>query len=557
MEDKNKKAIADARAAYENLTDEQKALVTNYDRLEQAEKELADLQAADAVDELIAALPEEITTEDEEAVENANKAYEALTEDQKKLVKNYEALEAALETLKALRNGWPVLKAGEGTEQNPYVYEWNSKCTPSQKFLEYISNELPEAYVTFQVMDSSKKNTIVTEWTTHVRTLVTNDETTAYAGEKEAEEAKKHPAADYTEELVSDLVKSSFETPYYAYDFVMKDAKKIETEESTTEAPTTAAPTTKADPTESSPTESETESSTETESPTETVDSSAFNAAEEETGAVKDPSDDPDYPDGDDDDNGTSVTYTAKEISEMRNTLEASLRDLDLDIRMAQLDVRQKEMELSNGEVVSEIDGTVRTLRDAEQSQIDNQAFIEIVGGGGGYYISSTIGELDLDTVKVGQPINVVSYETGASSVGEVSDISTYPVSGQYYDGTGNSNVSYYPFKVFVKDDATFQNGEFVQLTYDDTYEEDSDSFYLMNSMMRTENGKTYVYVRDENGQLKKQTVKTGKVIWGSYTEILSGLSIEDYVAFPYGNDVKEGCPTKEGSTDALWEGDY
>ena len=552
-EDKEK--VEEAREAYDSLTEDQQGAVSNYNKLTAAED---DLKAAADVDKMIANLPdqEKITEKDSEAVDAARKAYNALSDHQKTLVQNLAKLREAEDALK----GWPERKEGKGTEQSPFVYEWNSKCTLSQAFLEYVSDSRKDAYVTFQVMDKAEKD-VVTEWTIHVRTLVTNNETSAFIDETEAD-AKNNPAADYNEEYASDMVKSSFSKPYIAYDFVKKNATEYET---TTEAPTTTqAPETPAptEPTETTPTESSGESETEssTAEQTSAEETSAEETKESTTAEEDDPDDpdDPDFPDGpDDDDDGTSVTYTANEIAEMRNTLEASLRDLDLDIRMAQLEIRQKEMELNNGEVTSEIDGTVRTLRDAEQSQIDRQAFIEIVGGGGGYYISSTVGELDLDTVKVGQPINVMSYETGATSVGEVSEISTYPVSGQYYDGSGNSNVSYYPFKVFVKDDATFQNGEFVQLTYDDTYEEDSDSFYLMNSMMRTENGKTYVYVRDKNGQLKQQTIKTGKIIWGSYTEVMSGLSLDDWVAFPYGKDVKEGCPTKEAETDALWEGAY
>ena len=41
----------------------------------------------------------------------------------------------------------------------------------------------------------------------------------------------------------------------------------------------------------------------------------------------------------------------------------------------------------------------------------------------------------------------------------------------------------------------------------------------------------------------KKQSVKTGKSLWGSYVEIKSGLTNDDYIAFPYG--VREGEKTK------------
>ena len=44
----------------------------------------------------------------------------------------------------------------------------------------------------------------------------------------------------------------------------------------------------------------------------------------------------------------------------------------------------------------------------------------------------------------------------------------------------------------------------------------------------------------------------TGKSLWGSYTEILSGLTVEDKVAFPYGKNVKPGAATADGDYSTL-----
>ena len=45
----------------------------------------------------------------------------------------------------------------------------------------------------------------------------------------------------------------------------------------------------------------------------------------------------------------------------------------------------------------------------------------------------------------------------------------------------------------------------------------------------------------------------TGKALWGSYTEILEGLTAEDYIAFPYGKLVVAGAPTREGDLSELY----
>ena len=56
-----------------------------------------------------------------------------------------------------------------------------------------------------------------------------------------------------------------------------------------------------------------------------------------------------------------------------------------------------------------------------------------------------------------------------------------------------------------------------------------------------------------ENGRLEQRFVKTGKSLWGSYTEILEGLTAEDLVAFPYGKQVRDGVPAVESDYSTLY----
>ena len=103
----SEEAITAARAAYEALTEAQQAQVTNYDKLTAAEARLTDLKAAKAVDDLIDAIGE-VTLESEEAIAAARAAYEALTEAQKAEVKSYDKLTAAEARLADLKAAKPV-----------------------------------------------------------------------------------------------------------------------------------------------------------------------------------------------------------------------------------------------------------------------------------------------------------------------------------------------------------------------------------------------------------------------------------------------------------------
>ena len=97
----DQEAIESAEAAYAALTDNQKALVSNYDALTAARAALDVLLAEAAVaevEELIAALPETITVDDQAAVEAAEAAYAELDEALK-----VEVDAAAVEKLAAAR----------------------------------------------------------------------------------------------------------------------------------------------------------------------------------------------------------------------------------------------------------------------------------------------------------------------------------------------------------------------------------------------------------------------------------------------------------------------
>ena len=114
-------AIDAARTAYDKLPEAKKALVDNYEKLTAAEEAytaLVDAAAAKAVDDLIDAIGE-VTLESGDAIKAARAAYDALTDTQKELVKNYEKLLAAEELYEELTASAAAIaqKAAEEAKQ--------------------------------------------------------------------------------------------------------------------------------------------------------------------------------------------------------------------------------------------------------------------------------------------------------------------------------------------------------------------------------------------------------------------------------------------------------
>lgn len=229
------------------------------------------------------------------------------------------------------------------------------------------------------------------------------------------------------------------------------------------------------------------------------------------------------------------------------------VKEKEVNLRLAKLSLDKKTKELGDGNVYAEFDGTVKAVRNADEAYNNSEAVIEL-SGGGGYYVTGTLSEMELGSVKVGDTVSISSWMTGAACEGTIVSIDDYPTTSGNSWGDGNSNVSYYPFKVFVEEDAGLQANDYVDIQYQKAgTQEQGSSLYLQSWFIRTDNGKSYVMARNEDGRLEQRWVQTGRDLWGSYTQIRGGLTTDDYLAFPYGRDVVEGARTVEAAADELY----
>ena len=252
---------------------------------------------------------------------------------------------------------------------------------------------------------------------------------------------------------------------------------------------------------------------------------------------------DPDMPD-------PGSGYTAAQLAQMRAEQEKTIKETKFKIKMAEADYKIMQTEMSDGNVYAEFDGKVVSVLSEDEAKTQNQPVIK-VSGGGGFYIQGGVSELEKDKMQIGQEVTVNDWNTGMTYTGKVVSMGDFPTDDDGWNGSGNPNVSYYPFTVFVDETADLQAGQYVSIQYSSA--ESENGIYLENPFIRTENGQSYVYVQGAGGKLEKRFVTTGKALWGSYTEIRSGLTVDDLIAFPYGKNVKQGAPTVEGDLSSLY----
>ena len=242
--------------------------------------------------------------------------------------------------------------------------------------------------------------------------------------------------------------------------------------------------------------------------------------------------------------------YTAAQIAQMRSDKQKEIKELDFKIKMADAEYKIMMKEVSDGNVYADHDGKVVSLLTEEEAKKTRQPVLK-VSGGGGFYVEGFISELEKGNMKLGQEVTINDWNTGMTYTGSVKSISDFPTQNGYNNGSGNPNASYYPFQVFVDETADLQAGSYVSVQYSTA--ESEHGIYLENPFLRTEKGRSFVLVLGTNGKLQQRWVRTGKSLWGKYTEILEGLTAEDLIAFPYGKNVKPGVAAQEGDMSNLY----
>ena len=241
------------------------------------------------------------------------------------------------------------------------------------------------------------------------------------------------------------------------------------------------------------------------------------------------------------------------EIQAEKAELQQKIKDLDLKLRMAEVELKRMNQELNDGVVYADMAGTITSVMNEDDARSMGEPVVKLAGGGG-YQVQGTVDELDFDAVFVGQGVEVTSWESGQSYHGTVIEISDIPTDSAMVYGGGNMNVSYYPFLVRIDGEANLREYETLELKLE-TEHEQTDAFYLEQPFILQENGRSYVFLENEEGKLEKREVTTGINLWGSSTQILDGLTLEDNIAFPYGKNAREGAKTKLSTLDELYMG--
>lgn len=257
------------------------------------------------------------------------------------------------------------------------------------------------------------------------------------------------------------------------------------------------------------------------------------------------------------------MEYTAQIQS-----LQAQINQYNYDASAKQLEIDRQKAAIENSVVFSPMDGIVKEInKDADgmdtdsydmyNSQSDQESFISIMAVGD-YRIKGTASELNVRSMSEGQPVIVRSrVDENVTWLGTITTIDLeHPVennSDEYYymDSSGIGTTSY-PFYIALDSVDGLMLGQhvYVEMDYGQGTAKDGlwlDEFYIMQD----ESG-AYIWAEDSKGRIEKRKVELGEYDENTWQyEIVSGLSAEDYIAWPE-DRIREGMKATHNYEDVL-----
>lgn len=243
------------------------------------------------------------------------------------------------------------------------------------------------------------------------------------------------------------------------------------------------------------------------------------------------------------------VPPTREELKNQIAQKEQEIKTMQTQYEIAQVKLQIEEMQNSTGEVLANFDGIVKTVITADEAASSGDPVI-VVSAADGYLVESQIGELAMSTVKVGDTVSMYCYDTGMNYDGTITDISTFPADG--YTNYNGKLETYYPIKIALNDTTDVSQYMYMEITLNSSSEDTGNGFYLSKAFMKQE-GSNYYVMKDVDGKLQKTYIKVGNKTSGDSVLVLGGLTMQDYIAFPYLDEAVEGVKTVQKTTDDLY----
>lgn len=233
-------------------------------------------------------------------------------------------------------------------------------------------------------------------------------------------------------------------------------------------------------------------------------------------------------------------------------TAQLNQKEAEINIATKQTEIEQTEKLLENITVVSPVSGRVQAINEnGTDSYGNSQAYITIQQAGS-YRVKGTLGELQRGGILEGTRMKIISrtdetqFWTGTVTLVDYENATQGSSSDMYYGVASDSmtSSSKYPFYVELDSADGLILGQHVYLEVDSGSAVSTGLQLPSYFVCSEEDGDTYVWAENKS-KLEKRAVTLGSYdeMMDTY-EIVSGLTQEDYIAFPDEEMCHVGAPT-------------
>ena len=224
------------------------------------------------------------------------------------------------------------------------------------------------------------------------------------------------------------------------------------------------------------------------------------------------------------------------------------IQSTQVDLMEAELNLKTKETEversrdiLENATVVSPVTGRIQAINENGMDNYGNPLAYISIQQAGAYRVKGTLGELQRGGITEGSRMQIISRTedaqrwTGTVTLVDYENPTQGSNSDMYYGVMTDemTSSSKYPFYVELDSTDGLILGQHVYLELEVEEAETGGPSISMAFIAYEEDGSTYVWA-ENRGKLEKRSVTVGEMNYMNGTvEILSGLTEEDYIAFP------------------------
>lgn len=229
-------------------------------------------------------------------------------------------------------------------------------------------------------------------------------------------------------------------------------------------------------------------------------------------------------------------------------TLELNIKQEDINLAAKKKEIENLENSIGNVDVLAEEAGVVKAVN--ENGGSDNMGnalpYISILKTGD-FRVKGTISEQTYNYISVGQSVTVQSRVNPEQSWNGVVDSVDKESSSdnnnmEYWSGSQQETSSKFNFYVTLDTLDGLILGQHVYIEPFTGENQKKEGLWLPAYFIDTEG--SYVWARDSKEKLEKREISLGEYDGETDTyQILSGLTVDDYIAFP-DDTLKPGMPT-------------